>query len=417
MEVSLYIHIPFCRHRCAYCDFNTYAGLEQLIPAYLDALTEEIRQVAEVAGRVGAEWTVATVFLGGGTPSVLPVEGLAALLAACRQAFHLAEGAEITLEANPGTLSRASLEGLRREGFNRISLGMQSAHPADLRLLERQHDTFDVIRAVQWAREAGFEQLNLDLIFGIPGQTLERWQETLKLAAGMQPEHLSLYALTIEHGTPFGKWIEGGLVELPDEDLAADQYEFACTMLADEGYHHYEISNWARENEDNAAVCRHNLQYWRNLPYIGLGAGAHGYWNGARTVNVRGVSQYIARVREGKAATFPGGPAAEQVNPVSEWIEMQETMMVGLRLVEEGVGEQAFMQRFGLPLAMVFRKPIERLIQRGLIEWAGDAPQRRLRLTRQGWLLGNQVFGEFIGLPEVDYAKAGRGYSTTTRVP
>lgn len=373
--------------------------MENLIPAYLEALREEARQVTN---RLYTALTVGTIFLGGGTPSYLPVDGLGSLLAACRKSFDVKEDAEITLEANPGTLNRAALEGLRRLGFNRISLGMQSAHPADLRLLERQHDTIDVIRAVEWARQAGFEQLNLDLIFGVPGQTMERWQETLKLAVGMHPEHLSLYALTVEHGTPFRKWVERGLVGLPDDDLAADEYDFACDFLDRAGYYHYEISNWARKNNRHPAVCRHNLQYWRNLPYIGLGAGAHGYWSGARTVNVRSIPQYIVRIREGKALRFPGSPAAEQVIPVSTWNEMQETMMVGLRLLEDGVSEQDFLERFGKQLSVVFEKPIEKLIRRGLIEWTGDASQRCLRLTRRGWLLGNQVFREFVGLPDTN---------------
>ncbi|HEY4691960.1 MAG TPA: radical SAM family heme chaperone HemW [Bellilinea sp.] len=393
---SLYIHIPFCRHRCSYCDFNTYAGLEGLIPKYMASLQQEVAWAGQAAGE---KLPVHTIFLGGGTPSLIPAHDLALLLETCDQYFAVQPGAEISLEANPGSVTLASLKDLRQAGFNRISLGMQSANAIDLALLERQHGTLDVIRAVEWARQAGFSNLNLDLIYGLPAQPLERWQETLETALALQPEHFSLYALSIEHGTPFRKWLEHGLVSAPDDDLAADMFEWACERLEAAGYGHYEISNWGKRVDGETLACRHNLQYWRNLPYFGLGAGAHGYVNGVRTANQRGVKAYIQSIAKNQPVGFPGGAAAETSLPVDRWTAMQEHMMVGLRLLDEGVSDARFSQRFGVTLKQAFPKQIQQLEQTGLLEWAGDGSDV-LRLSQRGWLLGNQVFSEFVAVEE-----------------
>jgi len=393
---SLYIHIPFCRHRCSYCDFNTYAGLEGLIPKYMASLQQEVAWAGQAAGE---KLPVHTIFLGGGTPSLIPAHDLALLLETCDQYFAVQPGAEISLEANPGTVTLASLKDLRQAGFNRISLGMQSANAIDLALLERQHGTLDVIRAVEWARQAGFSNLNLDLIYGLPAQPLERWQETLETALALQPEHFSLYALSIEHGTPFRKWLEHGLVSAPDDDLAADMFEWACERLEAAGYGHYEISNWGKRVDGETLACRHNLQYWRNLPYFGLGAGAHGYVNGVRTANQRGVKAYIQSIAKNQPVGFPGGAAAETALPVDRWTAMQEHMMVGLRLLDEGVSDARFSQRFSVTLKQAFPKQIQQLEQKGLLEWAGDGSDV-LRLSQRGWLLGNQVFSEFVAVQE-----------------
>ena len=273
---SIYLHIPFCQHRCSYCDFNTYAGLENLISAYAQALQHEIKYVAAT---LDAKLPVHTIFFGGGTPSLLPAEYLANILKTLRTSFNVFPDAEISLEANPGTLSAAYLTELRNLGINRLSLGMQSAHPDELKFLERIHDYMDVVDAVTWARQAGFDNLSLDLIFGLPEQQTQTWVDSLQRALALAPEHFSLYALTLEHGTPLGSWAARGLIPEPDPDRAADMYELATEMLAQAGYAQYEISNWARENHE----CRHNVQYWRNQPYLGLGAGAHGFVNGMRT--------------------------------------------------------------------------------------------------------------------------------------
>ncbi len=390
---SIYIHVPFCRHRCSYCDFNTYAGYENTIPDYIDALCQEIRFSAQGAGQL---LPVHTIFWGGGTPSLIPAAQLARVMKTLDEVFIILPGFEASLEANPGTLSTDYLGGLRQAGFNRLSLGVQSAHPDDLRLLERQHGFLEVIRSVEWAREAGFDNINLDLIFGIPGQDLDRWQATLDRALGLKPEHLSLYALTLEHGTPFQRWTDRGLIQEADPDLAADMYEWAQEHLEQAGFSQYEISNWAaRDVDGNLLSCRHNLQYWRNQPYLGFGAGAHGCAGGFRTANVLGIKAYIERMRTGSQSTFPETPATVSVTPIDSYTEMQETMMVGLRLTEEGVSRAVFQGRFNRPLETVFGKEIRRLVQLGLLEWAG-ADGGTLRLTRRGRLLGNQVFMEFV---------------------
>jgi oxygen-independent coproporphyrinogen-3 oxidase len=399
---SLYLHIPFCIHRCAYCDFNTYAGLEELIPLYVTALRQEIRSLGENAG---GRLPVHSVFFGGGTPSLLPANDLESIFETLHGAFDLLPGVEITLEANPGTLSLDYLRRLRGLGVNRLSLGMQSAHPGELRLLERQHSYFDVIQAVKWARQAGFDNLNLDLIFGLPEQPMETWQTSLDLAIGLQPDHFSLYALSIETGTPFGHWARRGWLSSPDPDRAAEQYEWASERLEANNYTQYEISNWARQhtpllsylNPDLA--CRHNLQYWRNLPYLGLGAGAHGFAAGKRYSNVLAPTAYIQRLAQnqptGQPAPFPLSAAAQDVLTIDQDMEIAETMMMGLRLTRQGVSAKAFQQRFAQSLAEQFSAPIQRFQMLGLLEWAGPGGNI-LRLTRKAYLLANQVFVEFI---------------------
>jgi oxygen-independent coproporphyrinogen III oxidase len=388
-SVSLYIHIPFCRQRCSYCDFNTYAGQENLIPAYVEALCREINLVARSAG---ALLPVQTIFFGGGTPSLLSSEQIEHILHTITCAFDLQPGLEITLEANPGTVSLPYLRALSGVGVNRLSFGMQSADPSDLHLLDRCHRQSDVEQAVGWARSAGFDNLSLDLIYGLPGQNLARWENTLSAALAFEPEHISLYALTIEPSTPLFQRVQEGLLPEPDDDLAAEMYEFAGDLLAGSGFHQYEVSNWARCSGDGLLkACLHNLQYWRNRPYLGFGAGAHGFANGLRTANVNGIEAFVKRCREGQAGRFPEGPAVQEVIPVDRRTEMQETMMVGLRLIQEGVSPAAFQERYGVSLVEVFGKEIQGLAARGLLE--GEEP---IRLTRRARLLGNIVFRQFV---------------------
>ena len=386
--VSLYFHIPFCRHRCAYCDFNTYARMDHLIPAYTSALENEIVRVTENAG---ARLPVHTIFFGGGTPSLLPLERIGGILSICHERFNLFEDVEITLEANPGTVSHQWLLGVRALGVNRLSFGMQSADPAELRFLEREHGLRDVIDAVSWSRDAGFENLSLDLIFGLPGQSLPTWEATLAAALSLHPDHLSLYALTVEEGTPLNRWVERGLVSAPDDDSAADMYDKAIEVLARHGLEQYEISNWALPGRE----CRHNLQYWLDLPYLGFGAGAHGYANGVRTANVKGIREYIRTVEMGTSGEFPHSPAVHSKVAINVETEMGEVMMVGLRLTERGVVDREFHARFGRHLIDVYEHPIEKLQREGLLEWK-DGPGSALRLTRNGRLFGNRVFREFI---------------------
>jgi oxygen-independent coproporphyrinogen III oxidase len=406
---SLYFHIPFCTHRCAYCDFNTYAGQERLMPAYVEALCREVEFVGarlpSSQGKRDRGEGVETIFFGGGTPSLLSPLQFEHILQTVRDLFGLSDlsNVETSLEANPGTVTLDSLGGLRRAGFNRISFGVQSFQPVELRQLERIHDPFDVLNAVRWARQAGFENLNLDLIYGLPEQPLVRWQANVKQAVELAPQHLSLYALTIEPGTPYGRWAGHGLLPLPDPDLAADMYEWAAEYLEGQGYEQYEISNWARPGFQ----CRHNLQYWRNLPYLGFGAGAHGCANDMRISNVLHIKTYLDRLTPAAwppALLFPLSPATVTQTRLTPFVEMQETMMLGLRLTQAGVSADAFRQRFGQDLMVVFGREIDELVGLGLLERSISASRRsragaegvRFRLTRRGRLLGNQVFMRFV---------------------
>jgi len=428
-DTSLYFHIPFCVHRCAYCDFNTYAGQEDSIPAYVEALIREIEFVGQVVAQrrtpalapgASVETNVPTVFFGGGTPSLLSASQLTEILNAVRSNFQLSDSLEATIEANPGTTSPGFLEQIHKAGINRISFGVQSANPDELRMLERAHDFFDVIDSVKWARQAGITNLNLDLIYGLPEQTLHRWQNTVKRIVDLGPEHISMYALTLEHGTPFGRWSAKGLLPLPNPDLAADMYEWADEFLSGQGYVQYEISNWARRKDEGGRMkeevnsffaCRHNLQYWRNLPYLGLGAGAHGYANGFRYSNVLRIKTYIERLADIRDLSldsrisnieFPLTPSVVNRHRLSSREEMQETMLTGLRLVREGVSDTAFRSRFGVGISDAFPKEVDELIRLDLVEWIKQKTPDELgssdvlRLASHARLVANQVFMRFV---------------------
>ena len=390
-NISIYLHIPFCKHRCAYCDFNTYAGQEDSIPAYVNALINEInfvgQQTTQLSNRLRA--TIHTIFFGGGTPSLLSAPQFDSILRALRAAFTLTADAEISIEANPGTISPDKLNGIREAGINRISFGVQSANTEELRMLERIHDFFTVIEAVSTARKAGFDNLNLDLIYGLPEQTLKSWQITLQRIVDLHPEHISAYALTLEHGTPFGRWSSKGLLPLPDPDLAAEMYEYAEEFLESNGYIHYEISNWAKKDNDegkmlndeskanssfnihhSAFVCRHNLQYWHSLPYLAFGAGAHGYANGYRYSNALRIKTYIDRLTNSPIyqLPFPLSPATVNQHKQTLKDDMSEYMLNNLRLTNAGVAESDFRLRFGRGLLDVYPKEIEELVYLGLLE-------------------------------------------------
>jgi len=303
---------------------------------------------------------------------------------------------EITTEANPGTVSLENMKDLRSLGINRLSFGVQSANPTELRTLERAHTYYDVINSVSWARQAGYDNLNLDLIYGLPQQSHHDWSATLKLLLGLVPEHLSLYALTIEHDTPFGRWSARGLIPMPDPDLAADMYEWADETLEAAGYQQYEISNWSKPGLE----CRHNLAYWRGLPYLAVGVGAHGYAHGYRYSNVLRIKTYIDRLKikpsEGSKPSeglpFPLSPATVNHHRQTPHDDMGEFMLTGLRLTREGVSADTFQEKFGRRMEIVFGKEIEELLRLELLSWRDD----RLCLTRKGRLLGNQVFSRFV---------------------
>ncbi|MBC7262918.1 MAG: radical SAM family heme chaperone HemW [Chloroflexi bacterium] len=388
--IGLYVHIPFCRAKCAYCDFNSYAGRDELFTPYIQALERELAwRLAQWPGVVAD-----TVYIGGGTPTLLPPELLEWLLERVCDDLCLPQDAEITIEANPGTVSETSLRALRAVGVNRLSLGVQSFDDKMLRLLGRIHDSAEAKKAIGLARAAGFDNLNLDLMFALPGQTMSTWIATLNTALALCPEHLSLYSLSLEEGTPLAIQVSTDALPPPDDDLAADMYLLAEDCLSTAGYYHYEISNWAAsatticnsEESTGSAfhVCRHNIKYWTLAPYWGLGAGAHSWYGGERTANVCDPQEYVARILAG------GSPVAtREIIDVEE--EMAEFMFLGLRLID-GVRVSDFVRRFGMSWTDRYGAQIADLMALGLIIADGET----VRLSRRGRLLGNQVFERFL---------------------
>ena len=375
--VSLYLHIPFCHTRCYYCDFNTYAGILPLREPYVRALLSEIALAGEQARYAdGSARRARTIFFGGGTPSLLTVAQVRRLLNACRAAFALDEDAEITLEANPGALTCEQLVGLREAGINRLSLGSQSFDAQLLKTLGRIHTPEEISGAVHSARAAGFTSINLDFMFGLPGQHMHHWQETLEQALALRPEHLSLYSLIIEEGTPFFDWTRDGRIIPGDEDLCADMYEYADERLQAAGYVNYEISNWALPGHQS----RHNLTYWRNLPYIGMGAGAHSFFAGKRFSNERDPQRYINTLKKRR---LPG----VESETIEKAQEMSETAFLALRTAE-GLHLPTFEERFATPFASFAGNRLQLVEEAGLLEHSGDW----LRLSKRGRLLGNEVF-------------------------
>ena len=394
-----------------------------MIPAYVDALCQEVRVVSKrlLTTESPKRLTVGTIFFGGGTPSLLSPSQFDSVFRAIRAGFTVTADAEITMEANTGACSFDDLLALRSLGINRLSFGAQSANAEELRMLERAHDFFDVIEAVASARKAGFDNLNLDLIYGLPEQTLRTWQTSVKRVIDLHPEHISAYALTLEHGTPFGRWAAKGLLPLPDPDLAAEMYEWTSEALESAGYGQYEISNWAKTVGSHKSkgesltfdpqplnpvfACRHNLQYWRSRPYLAFGAGAHGYARGYRYSNVLRIKTYIDRLIDRHPAPshpFLLSPAIVNHHKQTLQNDMSEFMMTGLRLTREGVSTDEFHSRFNAALSQVYEKEIEELLKLGLVEWressssGGNDASARLRLTPRARLLANQAFMKFV---------------------
>ncbi len=385
---ALYVHIPFCAVKCPYCDFNTYAGIETLIAPYLGALRAEIELWGRLLGGPG----VSTVFFGGGTPSYLPVGSVDALLNTIKGAFNLVDGVEVTLEANPDDLTLEKLASFLDTGVNRLSIGVQSLDDGLLRLLGRRHSADEALMAYRAARQAGFGNVSIDLMYGLPGQTVEQWGETLAAALDVGPSHVSMYCLTLEGGTPMERDVAARRLAEPDGDLAADMYLLAEAEAADAGYRHYEISNWSLPGMES----RHNLAYWRNAPFLGVGPGAHSYLHGRRFRNIRSPREYIRRMNvpnpplRGSEGGMAGAPVVEGVEEVSGELEMAETMMMGLRL-DTGIDAACFASRFGAAPADIYGEVIGGLADDGLLEVSGGA----IRLTPRGRLLGNEVFSRF----------------------
>lgn len=384
--VSVYLHIPFCTSKCTYCAFNTYIKLEALIPDFVDALIREI----EIVGQSKPEQIVHTIFLGGGTPSLLTPEQLGRILAALAANFTVLPDCEISIETNPNDIHEDYAKGLAEIGINRLSIGMQSANNNELQLFARRHDNDQVAEAFHAARRAGFDNINLDLIYGIPHQTLAGWEWTLEQAVKLQPEHISLYALGLEDGTPMRDWVMAGRLPTPDDDLTADMYDMASDVLAAHGYVQYEISNWAKSGYE----CVHNLQYWRNLPYIGVGPGAHGYADQVRYSTILSPQQYTKRLLNASddVFVFPNTPVTDEANLVDGAGEIAETLIMGLRLTQEGIQRDTFRQRFGEDLLAIRGDVIQKYVNYGLLH-VDDA---QVRITTEGRLLSNAIFRDLV---------------------
>lgn len=373
---ALYLHVPFCARKCYYCDFNTYVARPEVWERFVQALVREIRAL----GRLYPDTVLETVYAGGGTPSLLSCRQWQQIFEALRGSFHLASDAEISLEANPGTVDREKLHVLRELGVNRLSIGAQSFNRELLRRLGRSHGPEEIVHSVELARSVGGFSLNLDLMFGIPGQTMEDWRQSLAAAVGLGPDHLSAYGLKVEEGTPYSRWYDQGVLDLPSEDLEAKMYTALMEFMDKAGYEQYEISNFARPG----ARCRHNLVYWSNEPYLAAGPGAHGYVDGVRYVVVRNVPVYMELAWEGSSTV-------EEHHEVSDEEEMEDTMILGLRLLE-GVGDDRFAQRHGRSLFDVFSGPVERYLRSGLLVQEGS----RVRLAREALWISNEVLQSFL---------------------
>ena len=392
--MGLYVHVPFCKTKCPYCDFNTYQGIEGQMGGYLEAVTSELRSWGDALGRP----RVQTVFFGGGTPSYLPEGDILAILEAACGAFDFQSVSEITIEANPGDLDAAACRSLLRQGVNRLSIGVQSLDNGLLQLLGRRHTADEAVGAFRAAREAGFDNLNLDLMYGLPNQSLSQWEATIAGLAGLAPEHISLYALTLEEGTPMRVWADQGRIPEPDPDLAADMYLLARQVLADAGYHHYEISNWAKADLQS----QHNLIYWRNEPYLGVGPGAHSRLGEYRFWTVLSPREYA--VRAGEWLHSPTGAwralgetELREARTVDGWERIEsdtscaETMFLGLRLLD-GLNLASASGAVGQDLGARYEAEIEELLALGLLRREGDV----IRLDQSAYLVANQVFTRFL---------------------
>ena len=390
--LSVYIHVPFCVRRCLYCDFITYAGQQAWLPAYVEAAIKEVHLLG--SSRAKTDEPAQTVYFGGGTPSLLSIGQVKALLTAVERSFLLAENAEITLEANPGTLTLDYLRELRAIGVNRLSLGVQSFSDAELAQLGRIHTREEALQSILWAKQAGFENLSLDLIFGLPKQSLKAWEYNLQEAIKIHPEHLSLYNLIVEDGTPLAKQIANGEIPAPDDDVAADMYELTMDFLTSAGYEQYEISSWATSPEFES---RHNKAYWQMTPYLGVGAAAAGFAENVRTLNTPSIPEYVQRISTQRSALpYPRSAANREYTEVDGFTLMQESMMLGLRLTREGVSNAAFRARYGQDISAAFPEEVHRLLAKGLVEWVDFPDGLHVRLTRRGKMLGNQAFMEFV---------------------
>ena len=370
--IGLYIHIPFCRQKCSYCDFLSWPQHEGSVPAYVEGLVREIGLYRGVL----ANMQVSTVFFGGGTPSLLSGSEVSIILEAIKSVAHLSSEAEISLEGNPETLWEEKIQQYAAAGVNRLSIGLQSTHPHLLRSIGRMHSVEDFYKSVEWSRKAGIGNINGDLIFGIPGQQLEDWKESVAELVNLRLPHLSCYGLTYEEGTPLTSQMERGLVVPVEEDLEWMMFRHGIDWLKSKGYTHYEISNYAMPGFE----CRHNINYWENGEYIGLGAGAHGFYDESRKENATSLKAYYKLISENKK------PIVKE-HRVSKNASISETCFLGLRMMK-GISDENFKKRYGLSLKEAYPEELPRLIEGGLLEYVGG----HVRLTKKGVDLSNLVF-------------------------
>lgn len=419
--MGIYLHIPFCRRKCSYCDFNSYVTDESIRAAYVDALATEIcwwgRALAGAADEARTTGAARSVYVGGGTPSLLTPNQLRVLLRGCEEALGITAGAEVTIEANPESASLAWLQDVRSLGYNRLSLGVQSFDDSLLKVLGRLHTAGDALRCYHDARQAGFENISLDLMFGLDGQSLDLWRRSLETAIQLGPEHISLYGLTVEEGTALAGQVRKGTYVTADPEFAAEMYGLAEEMLADAGYEHYELSNWARPGRQSW----HNLNYWTSGPYLGCGAGAHARLGKYRFWAVSRPRAYIAAWVPGSAGVSPARPLVHaragrprsrenhrlSVNPLGlpeaaldGWEELtpsacvQESIMLGLRL-GRGIVAAEFQRETGCRLEELVGPTLLELREVGLLDMADGA----IRATRRGRLLLDEILARlFAGL-------------------
>jgi len=377
-NLGLYLHVPFCLKKCPYCSFYSLAGRTDLHHRYARAISTQLRSfIKEYRDQ---QRPLTSIFFGGGTPTSLPPETLSRLLTDCLHQFSCADGAEISIEANPATVDASGLQVLRRSGFNRLSIGVQSLNDSELRQLGRPHTVADAVQTVQTARAAGFDNINLDLMYGLPGQDIRTWKNTLDRALDLQPEHLSIYELTVEAGTPFARQQEQGLLSLPDENTVLLMLEKTQQALKQAGFDRYEISNYAQPG----CQCRHNINYWQNGEYIGLGAGAVAFLNGTRCTAISDADQFCERLEKGQDVWAE----KEQLDRDAAF---RETVIMGLRMTA-GVSLVELTDRFGIKAEIYYSETLHRLIRQGLLHIVQD----RLQLTPQGMLLANTVMAELV---------------------
>lgn len=381
-ELEIYIHIPFCVRKCAYCDFLSRPQDEGIRGRYVERLLDEICAYSNNM-EVTKNYQVSTIFLGGGTPSVLSANQIARVFDVLNRIFDIVEGAEITIEANPGTVTREKLEAYKQCGINRISFGLQSTNNEELKLLGRIHTYEEFLESYQLARECGFDNINVDLISAIPKQTLASWEETLSKVIALNPEHISAYSLIVEEGTPFAMMYGEGCPrekDLPDEEEERAIYYRTEEVLSQAGYRRYEISNYAKEGKE----CKHNLGYWERVTYLGIGLGASSLLDNTRFKNTDDLLYYMEH--------------ADRLDKIQEGVEklsvkeqMEEFMFLGLRKMD-GVSMTEFENVFGKTMEECYGNQLEHLIKKDLLERKDD----RIMLTKQGIDVSNYVFAEFL---------------------